>query len=68
MKALAQQNKGKAQLSVTEPGKKLTSYGVQHGSEIVIEAREGKAVETRQGKQSTGRRREIKKTKGRQAI
>lgn len=51
-----------------KPGKKLTSYGVQHGSEIVIEAREGKAVETRQGKQSTGRRREIKKTKGRQAI
>ena len=51
-----------------KPGKKLTSYGVQHGSEIVIEARKGKLVETRQGKQSTGRRREISQTKGRQAI
>ena len=51
-----------------KPGKKLTSYGVQHGSEIVIEARKGKLVETRQGKQSTGRRREISQTKGHQAI
>ena len=50
-----------------KPGKQLTSYGVQHGSEIVIEAGEGKVVQTRQGKQASGKR-EIKARRGRQAI
>lgn len=50
-----------------KPGKQLTTYGVQHGSEIVIEARGGKVVETRQGKHAAGKR-EIKAKRGRQAI
>jgi hypothetical protein len=48
-------------------GKALTSYGVQHGSEIVIEANEGKAVVTRQQKSLSGRR-QIVASKGRQKI
>ena len=47
-------------------GKKLTSYGIEHGSEIQIETREGKTVETRQARQAG--RREMVAEKGRQVI
>ena len=46
-------------------GKQLTSYGVQHGSELTIELRQGASGETRQSKAA---RRKITATKGRQAI
>lgn len=49
-------------------GKKLTAYGVQHGSELVLTKVGGGAVVTRQGAAMSSRRREIKQTKGRQAI
>ena len=48
-------------------GRKLTSYGVQHGSELVLKKKGGGNVVTRQGEQIT-RRREIKAVKGRQSI
>eukprot|EP01043_Picozoa_sp_COSAG02_P035670 COSAG02_NODE_2568_length_8511_cov_16.030670_3_plen_736_part_00 len=46
-------------------GKQLTSYGVQHGSELVIELRRGASAETRQSKVA---RRKITATNGRQTI
>jgi hypothetical protein len=49
------------------PGKKLTSYGVQHGSELVLRSAAGGEVVTRQGAQMT-KRREIKAVKGKQRI
>jgi hypothetical protein len=52
---------------VLREGKELTSYGVQHGSEILVESNDGKAVETRQQK-SVAVRRQIVATKGRQKI
>ena len=51
---------------VLSEGKALTSYGVQHGSEILVEAN-GKAVETRQQK-SIAARRQLVATKGAQRI
>jgi hypothetical protein len=50
-----------------KPGKKLTSYGVQHGSEIVLKTKSGAAVQSRQGKVAANRR-EIKVTRGKQSI
>ena len=35
------------------PGRKLTSYGVQHGSELILKKEGGGAVVTRQGEQMT---------------
>ena len=49
------------------PGRKLTSYGVQHGSELLLKKVGGGQVVTRQGEQMT-KRREIKAVKGRQSI
>ena len=46
-------------------GKQLTSYGVQHGSELVIELRQGASSETRQSKAA---RRSIAAKQGRQTI
>ena len=48
-------------------GKALTSYGVQHGSEIVVDVNDGKAVATRQQK-SVAARRQLVASKGRQTI
>ena len=48
-------------------GRKLTSYGVQHGSELVLKRRDGGQVVTRQGEQIS-RRRGVKVVKGRQMI
>lgn len=48
-------------------GKKLTSYGVQNGSELVLKKKDGGQVVTRQGEQMN-KRREIKAVKGRQQI
>ena len=48
-----------------KPGKQLTSYGVQHGSELVIELQQGASAETRQSKTA---KRKITATKGRQKI
>ena len=48
-------------------GRKLTSYGVQHGSELVLKRRDGGQVVTRQGDQIS-RRRGVQVAKGRQII
>jgi len=48
-------------------GRTLTKYGVQHGSEIVIEVRAGGDVHTRQAK-TTGHRKQVTATRGRQTI
>jgi hypothetical protein len=47
-------------------GKNLTSYGVQHGSEIQIQAKAGRSVETRQRKAVA--RKQLKAKAGRQTI
>ena len=48
-------------------GKKLTSYGVQHGSEIVLKTKSGAVVQSRQGRVAANRR-DIKVTRGKQSI
>lgn len=48
-------------------GRKLTSYGIQHGSELVLKKKDGGQVVTRQGEQIS-RRRGMKAVKGRQRI
>ena len=50
-----------------QAGKKLTSYGVQHGSEIQIQAKAGHAVQTRQVRRAAARK-ELKAKSGRQSI
>ena len=48
-------------------GRTLTSYGVQHGSELVLKKSDGGQVVTRQGEQIS-RRRNMKAVQGRQRI
>ena len=48
-------------------GRKLTSYGVQHGSELVLKKSGGGQVVTRQG-EKIARRRDLKAKSGRQSI
>ena len=52
---------------VLKPGKKLTTYGVQHGSEIVLKTKSGQVVQSRQGKAAANRR-EITAVRGKQSI
>jgi hypothetical protein len=52
---------------VLMPRKTLTSYGVQHGSEIVLKTKSGQVVQSRQ-RMATVNPREIKAVRGKQSI